>query len=252
MPVDVLGEVTCVQTVAEGTFRLIIDAPDIAEKARPGQFAMVGFSSPFYDPFLRRPLSFANEEWGRIEFIVRVIGWGTALLGDLSPGDSIPILGPLGNGFEKPLGKAILVAGGIGLPPLIFAASRWKDVVLLYGEKSASSLCHYHHEFECDFEIRTEDGSEGCKGLVTNGLEERLEKSPADVYCCGPLPMLKKAAEICRDRDVKCYVSLEARMACGVGACLGCVIRTGDGYKRVCNDGPVFDANEIDWEALGD
>ncbi len=252
MPVDILSEVTCVQNIADGTFRLVLDAPEIAEKARPGQFAMVGFGSPFYDPFLRRPLAFAKAEWGRIEFTLRVVGWGTALLADISTGDQMPILGPLGNGFEKPEGRAILVAGGIGLPPLAFAASRWKDVVLLYGEKTASALCHLPHELECEKDIATEDGSDGRKGLVTDNLEEHIKKKPGTVYCCGPVPMLKEAVKICRGLNVRCYVSLEARMACGVGACMGCVIPAINGYKRVCKDGPVFDADEIDWEALGD
>ncbi len=252
MPVDVLGEVTCVQEVAERTFRLVIDAPSVSESARPGQFAMVGFSSPFYDPFLRRPLAFSHAEWGRIEFVVRVVGWGTALLANLSPGENIPILGPLGNGFAKPDGRVILVAGGIGLPPLTFAASRWKNAVLLYGEKTAENLCKLPTDLDCINEIYTDDGSGGCKGFVTDSLEEKLRKEPAPVYCCGPVPMLHKAAKICRKFKVECYVSLEARMACGIGSCQGCAIKTTSGYRRVCKDGPVFDAEEIDWEALHD
>ena len=131
MPFDTLSEVTAIQQIAEGTFRMILEAPEIAREAMPGQFAMVGFNSPLFDPFLRRPLSFSSAEFGRVEFIVRVVGWGTALLSDLISGEQIPILGPLGTPFPRPEGGAILVGGGVGVAPLLFAGARWKNPILL-------------------------------------------------------------------------------------------------------------------------
>jgi len=249
MPFDVLAEVTAIQPVAERTFRLVVECPEIAREARPGQFAMIGFNSPLYDPFLRRPMSFSHSEFGRIEFIIKIVGWGTALLADLSPGVFIPIMGPLGNGFQNPIGRAILVAGGTGLAPMSFAAEKWKETTLLYGESCEGSICDLHN-YHCEAVVVTEDGSCGETGLVTDYLARELEKAPGTVYACGPIPMMAATAAIADSFGLKCYISLEARMACGVGACAGCAVLTKYGYKRVCADGPVFDANHIEWEAL--
>ena len=252
VPREVIAKLTEKRLIADATFLIVFDAPRIAESARPGQFAMVGFPSPSSDPFLRRPLAIAGAEWGRIEFIVRVVGWGTALLANLNDGDEIPILGPLGNGFPEPKKEPILVAGGIGIAPLFFAARRWKNVSLLYGEKTGSSVCDLPMQDGYKITVSTDDGSYGEHGLVTELLAERLDKASHDVYCCGPTAMIRAAANICAAKKAECYVSLEERMACGIGVCQGCVFPTKDGYKRVCKDGPVFRADEIEWEATDD
>ncbi len=252
MPIEVLAKITEKLVLANDTVRIVLDAPEIARSARPGQFAMVGFPTPSYDPFLRRPLAISGAEWGRIEFVIRVVGWGTALLANLNDGAEIPVLGPLGNGFQRPENKSILVAGGIGVAPLLFAARKWKDATLLYGEKTESSVCDLSRENFCNFNVATDDGSWGEKCVVTHLLEAQLDRGIADVYCCGPVPMLRAAAKICESKGAECFVSLEERMACGVGVCQGCVVPTKNGYKRVCKDGPVFRADEIEWEALSD
>lgn len=249
MPIDKLSEITAVQRIAHRTFRVVAESREISHEAKPGQFAMLGFKSPLYDPFLRRPMSFSNAEFDRVEFIIRVVGWGSALLASLKPGDRIPILGPLGNGFPPPRNKAILVAGGTGIAPISFAASRWKKAIMLYGERGDESLCQLHSGI-CEHKVITEDGSYGEKGLVTDYLRAELEKGPAEVFTCGPIPMMAKVSEIADELGMPCYVSLEARMACGIGACVGCVVKTSKGYEKVCKDGPVFDAKDIVWEAL--
>lgn len=253
MPFERISNVTAKDFIAEGTFRLVLEAPDIGEKAVPGQFVMMGFPTPSADPFLRRPFSIANAEWGRLEFLIRVVGWGTAIIAGLSSNDKIPIFGPLGNGFPEPKQKAVLVAGGIGLPPLLFAARRWRDVKLLYGEKSIDAICKLPEDTGCVPEIATDDGSSGEKGFVTELLKKELKGNfKCDVYACGPFPMLRETAKICSEFNTMCFVSLESRMACGLGACQGCAIRTKKGFKKVCSDGPVFDATEIDWEVFRD
>lgn len=250
MPFDSVARVTEVEEVARGTYRLVMDAPDIAAEAGPGQFAMVGYSAPVSDPFLRRPLSFAGAKWGRIEFLIRVVGWGTALIGRLRKGDSVPVLGPLGEGFPKSEGFSYLVAGGIGLPPLLFARERWSDTLLIYGERTAEFVCDSSGEEELS--ICTEDGTLGAEGLVTETLLSHLDKRPGNILACGPIPMLREVAKIAGERKLECFVSLEERMACGVGACQGCAVKTRDGYLRVCKDGPVFPAEDIIWEDTHD
>ncbi len=249
MPIDTFSEITAVQLIANRTFRIVVECPQISREVMPGQFAMLGFNTPLYDPFLRRPMSISNTEFDRLEFIVRVVGWGSALLAALKPGEHIPILGPLGNGFPCPEERAILIAGGTGIAPIGFAASRLKKAILLYGEKDDENLCNLHNGI-CESKFITEDGSFGEKGLVTDYLEAELEKGPAEILACGPIPMLKRIWEVSDNLGIKCYVSLEARMACGIGACVGCVIKTVNGYKQVCTDGPVFPANEVLWEEL--
>lgn len=251
MPLETMCEITAVQQVADMTFKIVAESKEIAGDAKPGQFAMLGFDSPSLDPFLRRPMSFAKTEFGRLEFIVRVVGWGSALLATLKSGDHIPILGPLGNGFPEPSERAILVGGGTGIAPMAFAASRWKKAILLYGERDQENLCGLHNGI-CETKIITEDGSYGEKGLVTDYLQTELEKGPAEIFTCGPVRMMERVAQISKELGAKCYVSLEARMACGIGACVGCTVETRDGYKKVCSDGPVFSAEKIIWEALDD
>jgi len=249
MPLERIANITVKEFVSEATVRLVLEAPDIGEIAVPGQFVMVGFDTPSADPFLRRPMSIANAEWGRLELMVRIVGWGTALLSGLSSGDSIPVFGPLGNGFPSPDDSAILVAGGVGIAPLLFAARRWRNVRLLYGETSSEKICKLPEDIGCEPKISTEDGSAGKGGVVTDLLEGELKSNfKGIVYACGPVPMLAETARICASKNVKCFVSVESRMACGIGACQGCAIRTKKGFKRVCSDGPVFDANDIEWE----
>lgn len=260
--------------VVSGTScRLVMHAPELAVIANPGQFMHVLCGSS-YDPLLRRPLSiyYAEPETGKLAVLYEIRGRGTALLAEKKPGDTVDIIGPLGNGFKLPDTadyRAILVGGGIGSPPLYFLAVRMGAPAALeqmefhigartYGKHVCLDdfrrLCDGHVSSErlC---VATDDGSYGHHGFVTdtlrNCLSLRSEPMPL-IYACGPIPMLKAVAGIAKDHGAKCQVSLEAKMACGVGACMGCVIKVRDGdgskYVRVCHEGPVFDAAEVIWD----
>ncbi|HHS49895.1 MAG TPA: dihydroorotate dehydrogenase electron transfer subunit [candidate division Zixibacteria bacterium] len=249
MPVDVLGKITDKRIIARDTVRIVIDAPSVAENAKPGQFVMVSQSLPTFDPFLRRPIAISGAEWGRIELIVRVVGWGTAVLANSEEGDQLRVLGPLGIGFPPPAGHLALVAGGIGIAPLLFAGRNWAKSRLFYGETTADWICDLSREKSCEFDIATDDGSVGEKCNAVELLKKKIDQFE-HVFACGPEPMLHAIAKLCKRKKIPCAVSLEERMACGVGACQGCTIKTKSGYRRVCKDGPVFDANEIIWEEL--
>ncbi|MEW6490553.1 MAG: dihydroorotate dehydrogenase electron transfer subunit [Thermodesulfobacteriota bacterium] len=227
----------------------------------PGQFVMVKVSDGL-DPLLRRPLSIhrvAASEAGEFEVLFRVVGAGTRRLARVHVGERVDVLAPLGRGFRLEAGRPLLVAGGIGVAPLLYLADAFlargvRPKLLLGGRADRDVLCH--DDFAClavPYALATEDGSLGEPGLVTRLLEKELEEGPGGVgvYACGPSPMLAAVARLCGAAAVPCQVSLEAHMACGVGACLGCVVPgTGQPYLRVCKEGPVFDAGEIDWPAL--
>ncbi|MDW7710765.1 MAG: dihydroorotate dehydrogenase electron transfer subunit [Deferrisomatales bacterium] len=229
--------------------------------ARPGQFAMVKVAEGL-DPLLRRPLSIHRvpaSDTGEFEVLFRAVGTGTRRLAHARVGDTLEVLAPLGRGFRLEEGRALLVGGGIGVAPLLFLAEELLGrgvgpKLLLGGRADRDVLCH--DDFSClavPCSLATEDGSLGEPGLVTRLLERELEGGPGDavVYACGPAAMLAAVAQLCREAAVPCQVSLEAHMACGVGACLGCVVPgTREPYLRVCKEGPVFDAAEVSWAGL--
>lgn len=221
--------------------------------AEPGQFVHLRVSPGYDMPLLRRPFSINDITRDRMFILYEVKGKGTSLLSLLKPGEKIDVIGPLGKGFAiyPTIKEHLLVAGGMGLAPMGLLTRTLKASgmrpELFYGCRSASELLP-HPKTICT--LSSDDGSCGKKGLVTSLLEERLLscKKPA-VYACGPWPMLKAVAEICRRKNIACQVSLESFMACGVGACQGCVVKGSDGaYLSVCDKGPVFDSRQIDWE----
>ncbi len=233
-------------------FDITVDAGELAQQARPGQFAQ------FFVPgkTLRRPISICGIDRAAqtLRFVFQIRGEGTAQLAALEEGECADILVPLGSGFTPDYSKpAVFVGGGIGVPPLLEAAKPFGEnasVVLGFRNKDSVILIE-------DFErngnralIATDDGSFGYHGLVT----ELLGDLPFEtVYACGPTPMLKAVSRLAEERGVPCFVSLEERMACGVGACLGCAVRlrkeSGEEYYgHVCKDGPVFDSRRIVWE----
>ena len=255
------------QELAPKVFRLTLRPCVSVADSAPGQFFMVGVTDSL-DPLLRRPLSFlrADDDFDgrpRLVLIYEVRGRGTMLLSSSLPGRSISLIGPLGRGFrlnDAPA-RAILVGGGIGAVPLYAAAARLQDaggeVTFIYGARTGDSLVLSPEIAATGAEnlICTDDGCQGEKAFTTELLERELDDEQADrlVLACGPRPMLKKVAALCRERHVLCQVSLEARMACGLGSCLTCIVRGATGQNlRVCKDGPVFDAAELDWEALDD
>jgi len=252
---------------------MILEAPKIAKVALPGQFIMVKCSEGLY-PLLRRPFSIAGKGSKRIKLLYKVVGIGTKILSDIppppfgSPGEFLDIVGPLGNGFNlKIKGNILLVAGGIGITPLLFLIQELvtlnpknrRRIWLLFGEKTLDLADYIKNNFTKErksclipnhLEVVTEDGSAPQKGLVTDLLLEKMIYLPfkfSQVYACGPKEMLEKIAKIVPGR-IPCWVSVESRMACGLGACLGCAIQTIHGFKRVCKDGPIFGAREIKWD----
>lgn len=224
-------------------------SPRTAASARPGQFAMVspqprGVDS--LDPFLRRPLSVALARGETIHFLLERRGRGTRALGELEPGDEVSLLGPLGRGFSLE-GKAVGVGGGVGAAPLLFLAVEGGLDLLLLGFRDRSSLAlssFVEERLGKKVAFAFEDGSTGRRGTVLDLLGE-LGRIPGRIAACGPEGMLSALARWCEGRGVDLEVSLERRMGCGFGGCLSCSIPTRAGRRRVCVDGPVFDAKEL-------
>ncbi len=261
------------EQVSPGYFKIRLTAPREIVKSKPGQFVMVRVFEGI-DPLLRRPFgiynvgSFEPEYPGAakqhyFEILYKVVGRGTGILQSLHHGDYLSVLGPLGNGFDPggPEVEKILVGGGFGLAPLYFLAKQLVPnhtvKVFIGGRKKEDVLCVTEFEqLGIDAYVATDDGTLGTMGLVTEVLLRHLAegKNRRAIFACGPGPMLKAAAVIAARHDIPCQVSLESNMACGVGACLGCVTKgsrhtdeTPD-YRCVCKDGPVFDAKEILWD----
>lgn len=245
------------ERVATEVCRIVLDAPRTAATVEPGQFVHLRIARTS-DFILRRPFSVHLARGGRLEVLYQVVGRGTRVLEDVRPGDVMDILGPLGHGWVIPehVTSALVVAGGLGAAPMGMLVARLADrgvqVALAQGAPSAGkllardlfdSLCR-------KTVVATDDGSAGTCGLVTVLSAEQLERSRPDmVYACGPEPMQRIVARQCAEADVPCQVSLERLMACGIGACLSCMVRTRHGQKRACVDGPVFDAAEVIWDA---
>lgn len=260
------------QEISPGYFRMRILAPDYTRLARPGQFVMFRVQRSLL-PLLRRPFGIFRAGFMPgdcdtmppkefIEIIYKVVGSGTEIMQGLHHGDPVELLGPLGTGFDLNLtsGDTIMVGGGIGLVPLYMLAESIADpsrAEVLIGGRTRDDIITVT-EFErlgVKTFVSTEDGSLGDAGLVTNVLERRLEQKPgAKVFACGPMPMIRAVEKICRSKGVQLQVSLEELMACGVGACLGCVVK-GEGhtnekpsYLCTCNVGPVFHAGDLAWD----
>lgn len=243
--------------VASGFYRMRVKSPHLAGESKAGQFVEVRCADNA-EPLLRRPLGVHRISKGGIEMLYEVVGKGTAILAGRQPGEGLDVIGPLGYGFETSAAKsAILVAGGIGVAPLVALAEdltkTGRKVSVVIGAKTKSHLlCEREFKsFGCTVRVATEDGSKGHKGLVTEILQDMLvdaDAPRATICACGPTEMLKAVAKIAADKKMACQVSLEERMACGVGVCLGCPVRVkAGGYKMVCKDGPVFNAEEIEW-----
>lgn len=220
----------------------------------PGQFAELRVDNT-PSVVLRRPISVHSfdAEKNEIGFLVQVVGDGTRWLASLKVGDKVNTLMPLGNGFTMPkesAGRYLLVGGGVGSAPLYYLAQELKkkgcEFTLLIGARAAKDLYRRDaYEALGRVEYTTEDGSLGEKGYVTNHsvLAEKFDR----IYTCGPKPMMLAVAKYARENDIDCEVSLENKMACGLGACLCCVEDTKEGHKCVCTDGPVFSIDELKW-----
>ena len=239
-------------------FEMVLAAPRCAQMVQPGQFVHLALPEQSQH-ILRRPLSVyqANAKTGTITLLYQTVGQGTQLLSELPAGTQLSLLGPLGRGWQsQEAEKCLLIAGGVGAAPLYLLAqelcSNDAQVDLIIGaatanllvcEASFSSLLGSQH-----IHITTDDGSRGFKGFTTELAAKILSERTYDyLAACGPEPMLKSIANIALGSKLRLELSLERRMACGVGACLSCVVDTTTGKKRSCLDGPVFDAEEVCW-----
>ncbi len=230
------------EKIADSIYALTLQTA-IAPLAKCGQFVQVAI--PGF--FLRRPISIANIDDDSISLIYRIVGDGTRRLSQCPSGETLDLFGPLGNGFPVLQKDVILVGGGIGVPPLYETAKSYiangicPTVVLGFNDASSSILCKEFASLGCRVLVATMDGSLGLKGtvidvIVKHGLEGKT------ALACGPMPMLRAVSEKCNE----CYVSLEARMACGMGTCNGCVVKNAQGKAvRICRDGPVFPGKEV-------
>lgn len=249
------GRIISQKEIAADIFELTIEAELVSEIAAPGQFVHIRVAAGL-DPLLRRPISISSvdTEKSQLTMIYRREGKGTTLLADMKPGMELDLLGPLGNGFpveEMRVGEtALLVGGGIGVPPLYELskqlAAEGVNVIHVLGFQTESAV-FYEREFLKNGEtyVTTADGTYGAKGFVTDIIKDLQFDC---IYACGPTPMLKALEQ--RYPDNKLFLSLEERMGCGIGACFACVCKMADdpagvSYKKVCSDGPVFRAGEV-------
>ena len=258
---DIAAHVLTQETLTTDYRCLVLDAPAIAQAARPGQFAHLRVTGLEMSA-LRRPFSIYRAEGHRLSVLYKTVGRGTEQLSRLRPGDTLAAMGPLGNGFPLTLPAGthpILVAGGFGVAPLAFLARNLprKGVVMIGGRTAEDILCA--DDFTAlgwEVQVATMDGSRGENGLVTQLLDDWQTAhpgQPVEFYACGPYGMLRAVAERAARANARAWVSLDKHMVCGVGACLACVqrLRRPDGttwIARVCRDGPVFEGREVVWE----
>lgn len=242
------------QALSADVCRMVVESPQVASSSMPGQFVMVR-SSNTMDPLLRRPLSIAGADprQGTLTLIYRIVGRGTQLMQSLSVGTTLDVMGPLGRGFDLSVRNLLLVGGGIGLAPLLFAAERCcpHPVDVLAGGRTKDELFWtelFRHSCQ-NVHVTTDDGSLGICGTCADALPELLANGRyGGVLTCGPRPMMMRVAALAKSAGVPTQVSLEEHMACGVGACLACTCGAADGKSRqVCKDGPVFWAEEVNW-----
>jgi dihydroorotate dehydrogenase electron transfer subunit len=258
---EALIEIVSNERVTDDTWLMALRSAAIAQAARPGEFVMMKVR-PGLDPLLRRPFSICGVRDDLFLVLYRIIGKGTSLMTELRQGEGIRVLGPLGKSFSVPERRTnlLLVGGGIGMAPLVFLDQFHgeKGVTFLVGCRSAKDIISPQRIIgdAMGFLVATDDGTKGHHGPVTDLLDEFLRKNPeeAAVYACGPKPMLRKVAEMTAALRIPCQVSLEAHMACGLGACQGCAVKASRNsdrsYVYVCREGPVLEAEEIDWEGF--
>jgi len=226
-----------------------LESPQIADIARPGQFVMVQCGK---DTLLRRPLSVHQANGDKMALLFEIVGKGTQWLSQRQAGDTVDILGPLGNGYTiRPHSKnLLLVAGGIGIAPLNFLALEAlrgnHSIKLLYGTADNK---RYSPPSQIELVEATEDGTVGYKGKATELIPRYIDWAD-QIFACGPLAMYKTMTKMPELKDRPVQISLEMRMGCGRGVCFGCTVKTKSGLKQVCKDGPIFDLDDILWHEL--
>lgn len=241
-------------------YSILLDAPEIAKMALPGQFLMVKVKTPTFAPLWRRAFSISRIYDGkRIELLIQEVGTGTSMLRQTRPGEQLSLLGPLGNSFDINAAtdkNAIIVVGGIGVAPAFILhdsiRTLAKSITIFYGARTSEHLIPMN-ELEPNTKFVTENGSRGEKGYVTDALVSFLENnydiiSNCIIYACGPSPMLNALHQIHDRYGIRIQVSVETLMACGIGVCMGCPVERKDlpgEYYYACKDGPVFELNSI-------
>lgn len=241
------------EEIATDIYSMWLHTDRIAEEAEAGQF--VGIYCRDGSRFLPRPISICeiDKEDQAIRIVYRVVGKGTDEFSYMRTGMPLYVIGPLGTGYPKKQKKALVIGGGIGIPPMLQLAKDLtceKEIIL--GYQNRPIFLNDQFELCGNVHIATEDGSIGTRGNVLDVIRRRQLEAEV-IYACGPMPMLRALKQYAAEKDMECYISLEERMACGVGACLGCVCKskhkdehTHVKNKRICTEGPVFDAREVD------
>jgi len=252
------GTVELNDRLTENTWRLVLRTTEELPSVRAGQFVMLRLPNRT-DPLLGRPFAIYRADSHSLETVYLAVGKMTHRLTEVKPNDPLELWMPLGNGFpESKAQHTIIVAGGIGQTPfLTFCQNRQERVSLLYGARTASRIACMDDFRQLGIEpiIATDDGSEGYHGLVTDLIKKTYQPGEStQLFCCGPLPMLRSAFLTAQKLGVPCFVSLETPMSCGLGICFGCVVPYRESvdsdwdYRRTCTDGPVFDAYKLRWE----
>ncbi|MCR4831765.1 MAG: dihydroorotate dehydrogenase electron transfer subunit [Pseudobutyrivibrio sp.] len=252
MKVKERANVLSQKKLADGVFSMVLETK-ASESAVPGQF--INIFSNDGSKLLPRPISICeiDKAAGTLRVVYRVVGAGTTEFSGLSEGDTVEVLGPLGNGFPFEGKTAIVVGGGIGVPPMLELTKQFPGpVTAVMGYRNDDLfLADEFIDASNELIVATDDGSVGVHGTVVDAMKEN-DLTADVIYACGPKPMLRGVAEYAKDKGITCYVSMEERMACGVGACLGCVCQSTDvddhshvNNKRVCKDGPVFLSTEV-------
>ena len=252
------------EEVLTSYWRLKLENFFVAKNAKAGQFVhLLPRAANITDPFLRRAFSILRTENHRFEILYRAGGKGTSLMTQLRVNDEVDVIAPLGRPFVDEDQAVVLVGGGVGVPPLAmlarqrFLAGYSSMTTVIIGARSQDDVLCLDDFAQCGIKshIATEDGSLGREGYVTLLLQEVLERKIEGqiVQACGPWSMLRAVAQLCAERNVPCQVSMEENMPCGVGVCNGCVVKMNEGedeysmYRRICVDGPVVWAHEVDW-----
>lgn len=252
-----MAKVVSQEEIAPGVYSMWLQTEKIAEEAAAGQF--ISLYCHDGSRILPRPISLCeiNKEEKTLRIVYRVAGKGTDEFSSYAAGDEVKILGPLGNGFFLREKSAMLIAGGIGVPPMVELAKELKktgvqEIISVIGYRDGDLFLKKELEQYSRVYVATEDGSAGTKGNVMNAIGEHDLKADV-IYSCGPKPMLRAVKEFGLSQEIETQVSLEEKMACGVGACLACVCRSKEvddhsqvHNKRICKDGPVFRADEIE------
>ena len=258
MPIQADCKIVGKEKIADNIYKFSVKTKEISEISKPGNFLEIKVSDSL-ETFLRRPISIYNidKENEIVEFIFQIRGKGTEILADRKIGENLNILGPLGNGTfsVKPYKRVAIIGGGIGVYPLYELAKSLKEsevnTYLGFRNKDLVTLEDEFEEVSDNLIITTDDGSYGEKGFAIDFLKKDCEEEKFDrIYACGPLPMLKAVQKFSLENGIVAELSLEERMGCGIGACVGCAVLTKDSegnqkYKYVCQHGPVFNAKEV-------